>query len=65
MAVVPGEAIGNVYDVGRGHAPVVADRGFAKDIVYCTVDLSTVVGVPGYVVPAAIKTTGRTAQSLR
>lgn len=55
----------DMYDVGRGNAPVVDGRGFAKDIVYCTVDLSEVVGVPGYVVPVGIKLTGQAAQSMR
>lgn len=50
------------YDVGRGHAPVVDGRGFADDIVYCNVDLSEIVGVPGYVVPVGIKLTGRAAR---
>lgn len=54
-----------IYDVGRGNAPVVEGRGFAKDIVHCTVDLSDVVGIPGYVVPAGIKLTGQAAQSTR
>ena len=54
----------DMYDNGRGHAPVVADRGFAKDLVHCTVDLSEVVGIPGYVVPIGIKLTGHAAKNL-
>ena len=54
----------DVYDSGRGNAPVVDGRGFADKIVYCTVDLSDVVGIPDYLVPTGIKVTGQTAKSL-
>lgn len=55
----------DVYEVGRGNAPVVEGRGFENDIVYCTVDLSDVVGIPDYVVPVGIKLTGQAARSMR
>lgn len=54
----------DVYDVGRGRAPVVEGRGFEPHIVECTVDLSEVVGIPGYIVPVGIKLTGQTAKNL-
>lgn len=52
----------DLFDAGRGKAPVVPGRGIANRIIACTVDLTPIGGPP--VVPVGIKATGQTAKAL-
>jgi hypothetical protein len=51
----------DIYDTGRGNAPVVEGRGIAENIEVCTVDLTPIVGFP-YVIPTGLKLTGQAAK---
>ena len=51
----------DIYDVGRGHAPVPDGSGLAEKIEICTVDLTPIVGRP-YVIPVGLKLTGQAAK---
>ena len=48
----------DLYEVGRGNAPVREGSGLADQIEICTVDLTPIVGVP-YLIPIGLKLTGQ------